>query len=812
MIKRKDGSITVFLTLILLLILSLVMTILEGARVSVAQVFAERALITSMDSLLAEYYRPLFDEYHIFALDLGDGSYREKDENLKAKMTNYMNYTFYPSNKGAELYDIQVNDILIKDWTSLMDQEGEIFIDQAAEYMKYKEVEKLGEKLLESLSLLEEPQKLAIIYEEKLKVEEELLDVDESILDLMNHLDGLVTSKKGLKVNRDGSIRVSPVFVKKICMSPISQESVGINNKQIFLALRGKYINPILDFNKIDYNFTRIDQIRQNISSLSWDYNNTKKKIALEDNNLFQLQAIEEKTDKDKKAIKDCKDQIKKLEKTCQRLESSRRGYERDIEQYKSEILSTKRTLSDWSAAISVSISSAISSIDLIIEKLNKAGPLISDYGDFLEREKKGLSKDLSEGLEEDYQELKKYSPDNKEGYDFIKMKQILETNKDLLLSVQSNLTRGESKLKEGSYSEARNSFILGKDAMSMYKIEGLELDYSHLVINKEMDKDFVGTVSSLVRDGVMALIIDPDKLSSGELPTSNLPSEIEALRQGEEAFDFSNLFTRDIGLLFTRIRTDNILEQALESFLFQQYLQEHFYKFSMDEEEAKRRKPTVLSYELEYLIGGHYKDKENISSVISKIVLLRTILNFTSILGNKEKVSEAKLIATALVGFTGLAVLVTITQTILMIILSFAEALVDTCALLLGKEVAIIKKNIALDYKDIFLLNNSFIKSKAEEVPNKAKELSLLYNGYLRIFLLLTDKKDLSYRGMDLIQENIQIRYEDSFLIQNCLYNLQAEAKFIIKARFTNISYIRDIVSGVNEEFNYKTGYLYSY
>ena len=71
MVKKKDGSITVFLTLILLLILSLIMTILEGARISVAQVFAERALITSMDSLLAEYYRPLFDEYHIFALDLG---------------------------------------------------------------------------------------------------------------------------------------------------------------------------------------------------------------------------------------------------------------------------------------------------------------------------------------------------------------------------------------------------------------------------------------------------------------------------------------------------------------------------------------------------------------------------------------------------------------------------------------------------------------------------------------------------------------------------------------------------------------------
>ena len=76
-----------------------------------------------------------------------------------------------------------------------------------------------------------------------------------------------------------------------------------------------------------------------------------------------------------------------------------------------------------------------------------------------LERQKKGLSKDLYEGLEEDYQELEKYFSGNKEGYDFIKMKEILESNNDLLASVQNNLTEGESKVKEGSYIEARNSF-----------------------------------------------------------------------------------------------------------------------------------------------------------------------------------------------------------------------------------------------------------------------------------------------------------------------------------------------------------------
>ena len=63
---KEEGTITVFLSLILLLILSLLFTMIEGARVNTAKVFAERALTAAMDSTLAEYYGPLWEEYHIF--------------------------------------------------------------------------------------------------------------------------------------------------------------------------------------------------------------------------------------------------------------------------------------------------------------------------------------------------------------------------------------------------------------------------------------------------------------------------------------------------------------------------------------------------------------------------------------------------------------------------------------------------------------------------------------------------------------------------------------------------------------------------
>ena len=61
----------------------------------------------------------------------------------------------------------------------------------------------------------------------------------------------------------------------------------------------------------MDYNFRRINQASQRISSLSMDYNNTNKKIAIESNLLFQLQAIEEKQIKIKRLLRIVRKRLK---------------------------------------------------------------------------------------------------------------------------------------------------------------------------------------------------------------------------------------------------------------------------------------------------------------------------------------------------------------------------------------------------------------------------------------------------------------------------------------------------------------------
>jgi hypothetical protein len=224
-----------------------------------------------------------------------------------------------------------------------------------------------------------------------------------------------------------------------------------------------------------------------------------------------------------------------------------------------------------------------------------------------------------------------------------------------------------------------------------------------------------------------------------------------------------------------------------------------------------KVRKPSALLYEQEYLLQGKMSDQENISSVISKLIFYRTILDFISILGDKAKCNEAKLVATSLVGFTGLPILIGITQTLILIIWSFAEALLDVCALMMGKEVPVFKKKVVMEFADLFLINRSYLQTKASQTVD-GKELSLSYHDYLRVFLLLKDKEELAYRSMDLIQENINLRYEDTFHIDKCLFGYQVAVDYRIEPKFTGFTFVQKYIGGSVTGFHFSTKASNSY
>ncbi|HKL98408.1 MAG TPA: DUF5702 domain-containing protein [Mobilitalea sp.] len=844
--RDVDGSITVYLSLILLLILSLVMTVIEGARITTAKIFAERSFMTAMDSVLAEFYGPLMEEYHILGLDAAYGSSTVNEEEIARKLNDYMSYTITPNRDISdikaylELYDISVNSLSVTDRTGLMDFRGELLINEAVEYMKYRELGNGMELLLDKMSLLEEPKKIGVLYEEKLKVEEELVAIDEGILKLMFLLDGVAANEKGLITDNSGSPLAMDNFAKKICYGTATEEKVGINNHILFMVLREKYVDPSIGFASLENSFDRLDQLLQKISELEVERNQIIKLISDASDALSSLYAARNniKIEKDNlkanmesinainSQISSCAEYISGLEGQKSEIEVTWTNCEQEKAVCLEEISNQQNRLNLLIDPMVYILYEAERTIDTIMETASKADPLIDNYEKSLALQGEDLGEAIYESLMEGAQELKRYRTDNDTGYNFPLMKEIINKDYNLISSVQGLLMEGVQSFAASDYMNARECLGKAEELLTSYKTEGLKLDYSTIVFTKKDDLNPLGMVKSLIEGGLTGLVIDPESISEAELTDALLPSDIAALAalEDEGGFDFASLFEKMViggkkagmGGLFSGFGDYSIsallgegANMLAEHLLFQAYVQEHFYSLPMEGEDISARKPSVLSYEQEYLIVGKNSDRDNLVSLITRLIFLRTILDFASVLGDKDKWKEAKVTATALVGFTGLPILVSITQTILMVLLAFAEALVDTSALLMGKEVQLLKKKVTLGFYDLLNLSREAIQTKASLYPEKASGLSLTYQDYLKIFLFIKKKEDVSYLAMDLIQENLRIRYEDNFCFENCLFGFEAEAKFVIKEKFTALSFVKQHLNG---QYGYQYGVHVAY
>lgn len=125
--KKPKGEITVFLTLVLLSFLGFFAVLTEGIRVRTAKTAGERALNLALSSTFTEYYRPLWEEYHLFGLSR---------EGLEERIKEYMALDY-----GLSLDELSVEEVV---WGTEYD--GKIFLHQAEAYEKYKMTEPAVEK------------------------------------------------------------------------------------------------------------------------------------------------------------------------------------------------------------------------------------------------------------------------------------------------------------------------------------------------------------------------------------------------------------------------------------------------------------------------------------------------------------------------------------------------------------------------------------------------------------------------------------------------------------------------------------------
>ena len=180
---------------------------------------------------------------------------------------------------------------------------------------------------------------------------------------------------------------------------------------------------------------------------------------------------------------------------------------------------------------------------------------------------------------------------------------------------------------------------------------------------------------------------------------------------------------------------------------------------------------------------------------MVERILLMRTITNFSYLLTNTQGKEKAYATAVALVGFTGIEPLIRVTQMGILLVWSYEESLVDVAALLQGSKIPLIKtkNNFMLSYSDMFIISKKKIQSKAKEVGKKKLGVSgISYEQFIDIFLILENQTQKNYRTMDLIEENMKLRHSKKFSMGDCIYAIKVNCNYTLPAKFLTWNFIK--------------------
>ncbi|MCR5775605.1 MAG: DUF5702 domain-containing protein [Lachnospiraceae bacterium] len=134
---RYQGTITVFLSLILTLILSVILGMTESAAYAAARMKCELATDMSLESVFAEYNRELLSRYDLYFIDTSYGGGTPSLNALKEHMEDYIGYNIDPS-KGtfsfiqpADLTGLKLDTLDIVEASYASDASGRVFKRQA---------------------------------------------------------------------------------------------------------------------------------------------------------------------------------------------------------------------------------------------------------------------------------------------------------------------------------------------------------------------------------------------------------------------------------------------------------------------------------------------------------------------------------------------------------------------------------------------------------------------------------------------------------------------------------------------------------
>lgn len=124
---KKQGEITVFLSLCLLSVAALICVMVEGARSAGSRVYLQIAANGSLDTLFGQYHRELWKKYRLFGVEY------QKMSGVERQLESYVNRYQEVEN----WYPIRLQTLTVTSQKTLGSQGGDRMMGEILDYMKY---------------------------------------------------------------------------------------------------------------------------------------------------------------------------------------------------------------------------------------------------------------------------------------------------------------------------------------------------------------------------------------------------------------------------------------------------------------------------------------------------------------------------------------------------------------------------------------------------------------------------------------------------------------------------------------------------
>lgn len=216
----------------------------------------------------------------------------------------------------------------------------------------------------------------------------------------------------------------------------------------------------------------------------------------------------------------------------------------------------------------------------------------------------------------------------------------------------------------------------------------------------------------------------------------------------------------------------------TLTKLLFGEYLLEHFSTA------AEEKEGGVLDYETEYIIAGKESDRENLETVVKKLMLIRFVPNYMYLQGNAGKKAEAEALALTLCSLLAVPAITEAAAQAILLAWAYGESLVDIRTLLKGNKVPLVKTDESWQ-----LSLAGLMKLGEEGDMNDGADVSdgMEYKEYVRMLLFLEKKETTGIRALDLIEGNLQkIHGLIFFRADQCITKLGLESTCSLRRGIT--------------------------